>query len=119
SPRLASGCALLDQALDGGLPYGAVTEWGLPPGGGGRRVLVEFMARATSDTPPAGGKPLWCLWARSASSDLQIYPPSWSALGVNLSRIRFTYCRHAVEDLKPLLVDPFFTAVVLDAPERL
>lgn len=112
--RLSAGVPLLDEALGGGLPFGAVCEWGLPIGRGGRRVVLEFVARATQGSAGA-----WCLWVRPVQADLQIYPPAWSAAGAELERLRFAFCRKAVEELKPLITDPFFKILVLDAPEGL
>ena len=37
----------LDDFLGGGLPLGAVSEWGLPPGRGGRELVASFVASVT------------------------------------------------------------------------
>ncbi len=115
--RLSFGIPALDEAFGGGLSLGTVIEWGVRPGRGGRRLIVELLARATS----APWK-LWCLWIgppHGATTTLGIYPPAWSAAGVDLTRMRFAASEHPVEDLKPALVDPLFKVVVLDAPLRL
>lgn len=111
--RLASPLPLLNQCLAGGLPYGSLSEWGLPLGMRGREVILAFLATATS-TPSS----VWVLWAHARSS-IQVYPPAWQARGVDLRKMRFVKSKRLMHDLKPLFMDPFFKVIILDAPGRL
>ena len=107
--RLSSNIRELDGFFDGGLPYGAVVEWGVPFGLGGREVVLAFLSKTPKD--------VWTLWAGS-KPQFTVYPPAWHARGVNLERIRFTCSSRPVEELKPALLDPFFKVIVFDAPRH-
>ena len=121
--KLASGIEVLDDFLDGGLPRGAVTEWGAPLGRGGRDALLAWLARATQGAPPArpGGveaadsAPSWALWVYGRTH-LSIYPPAWLARGVSLQRMRFACSSKPLAELRPVFMDPLFRVIVLDAP---
>lgn len=111
--RLASPLPLLNQCLAGGVPFGSLSEWGLPLGLHGREVILSFLSTATS-----GPSAAWVLWAHGRSR-IQVYPPAWRARGVELSKMRFTKSVEPIRELKPLFMDPFFKVIVLDAPGRL
>jgi hypothetical protein len=117
---IESRSPLLNTALAGALCWGDLVEWGVPPGQGGREIILMFLAHVTSipASHACSHEPCWALWV-SASSELTIYPPAWAARGVDLNYIRFACCNHAVEDLKPLWMDPFFKFIVLDDPRHL
>ena len=116
--RLASGIARLDAFLEGGLPVGAVCEWGAPLGHGGRDVLLAWLARAThGDARELGETPVWALWAH-ARAHLMVYPPAWVARGVRLDRVRFAATTAPLAELRPVFLEPFFRIVVLDAPRQ-
>jgi len=112
---LPSGIALLDEFLGGGLPLGAVTEWGVPLGKSGREVVLTWLARATQGG--AGESPTWALWVY-ARAQLIVYPPGWAARGVELERMRFVCTGAPLADLKPVFLEPLFKIVVLDAPRQ-
>ncbi len=114
---LKSGIKDLDQVIGGGLTFGAVTEWGLPSGQGGRELIIPFLVGATrGENLPS---PLHCLWVSSVRSPLSVYPPAWSARGVELRNIRFAKTSNFVRDLKPVLTKSIFQIIVIDDPEKL
>jgi hypothetical protein len=113
--KLASGVKALDDYLLGGLPYGAMSEWGCPLGRGGREVIRAFVAAATHT---ADDQHL-VLWVSDKRSGVVAYPPSWFARGVNLTRTYFTACEKPVTQLKPVFFSPLFKVIVLDAPKDL
>ncbi len=104
---ISSGVSHFDSALGGGLPLGAISEWGVAPGQPGREVILQFINHIAPLT----------LW--NYSEDLLVYPPLWGALGVNLSRIFFAQSKKPVQDLKAAFIDPLFRLLVLDCPEKL
>lgn len=111
--RLASPLPLLNQCLAGGIPFGSLSEWGLPLGLHGREVILSFLATATT-----GPTPSWVLWAHGRPR-ICVYPPAWKARGVDLRKMRFVKSTAMIHELKPLFMDPFFKVIVLDAPGRL
>lgn len=122
--KMASGIRVLDDFLEGGLPRGAVTEWGSPLGRGGRDVLLAWLARATSGSCGKNGHPApleadadpaWALWVYGRSQ-LMAYPPAWLARGVALERLRFASSPAPLSELRPVFLEPFFRMIVLDAP---
>jgi hypothetical protein len=115
SNKLTSGVKELDDYLLGGLPYGAMSEWGCPLGRGGREAIRAFIAAATH----AEGDQQLVLWVSDARSGVVVYPPSWFAHGVNLTRAYFTACEKPVTQLKPVFFSPLFKVIVLDAPKEL
>ena len=114
--KLSSGIKYLDSFLDGGLPLGAITEWGVPLGRGGRAVVMNFLSTLLSRE--LDEKPRWGLWAYSRPQ-LMVYPPAWAAHGIELSRVRFAFSENPITDLKPVFLDPWFRIIVLDAPRSL
>lgn len=105
--RLSCGISQLDEFFEGGIPLGAMTEWGAPFGQGGRELLVHWLGRAIKDE--------WILWIH-ARAYLTIYPPAWYARGVALERIRFAVTADPLDDLRPVFLEPFFRVIVLDSP---
>lgn len=118
---ISSGISALDDFLEGGLPVGCVSEWGMPLGRGGRDVLLNwlnFHHTNTGEGPrgsEAPAKTPWCLWVYS-KAHLAVNPPAWSSRGVVLPRIRFSCSSRPLTDLKPVFLDSFFRLVILDSP---
>ena len=96
----------VDQALGGGIRAHTLSEWGVPSARQGRRVIAQFIARNPQ---------LMTLWIYSRPDD-RIYPPSWQALGVDLSRIFFTNCSNPLSQLKPVFLENAFKLIILDQP---
>lgn len=115
--RLGSGHQALDDFFSGGLPWGAVTEWGVPLGRGGRRLVAAFVASATK--VKTASEPSLVLWVYATKSALSVYPPAFLASGIDLSWIRFVATAWPLRELKPVFLDPLFKVIVLDSPERL
>ncbi len=113
SEKLSSNIVDLDDLFQGGMPLGAICEWGCPPGLGGRQLLLSFLAQATH-----ASRKWWCLWV-NGHDQLSVYPPAWQAQGVDLRHLRFADSREPVADLRPVFLDGLFRVVVLDAPQRL
>ncbi len=109
--RLPSDREDLNGYLEGGLPIGAICEWGLPPGQGGREIVLRWLSPLTQQ----GGL---CLWVCS-QEDLLVYPPAWSARGVDLEKMRFAYTTSPLQELKPALMASVFKLIVLDAPKKI
>jgi hypothetical protein len=106
----------LDEALGGGLPLGAVTEWGVPLGRGGRDVVLSWLTHLTR--PHGANERGWALWIYS-HADLTVYPPAWLARGVALSHVRFAQAARPLADLRPAFMEPLFKLIVLDGPRGL
>ena len=100
----------------GGLPLGSLIEMGIPFGNGGRRLLVQLVAAATSGTSAA--QKHWCLWI-SARPQPEVYPPAWQAMGVDLSLLRFAWSASPVVDLKTAFLDELFRLIIIDHPSGL
>lgn len=111
SMRFVSGHAALDGFLDGGLATGTVSEWGMPSGQGAREIALAIIAKATADKSLV-------LWV-NGQDGLDVYPPAWSARGVDLRFIRFVSASKPLESLKPVFLEPLFRLVVLDSPRHL
>jgi len=113
--RLACGVKAVDDLLEGGLPFGGVTEFGVPLGKEGRALVLKFLAGATRGGPDLA--PLWTLWI-SAPGDFQVFPPACFVRGVLPSRMVFTCSDVPLRDLKRVFIHPLFRLIVLDAPPR-
>jgi len=109
--RFGAGHATLDGFLEGGLATGAVSEWGMPAGQGAREIALAIIARATADRNLV-------LWV-NGQDGLDVYPPAWSARGVDLRFIRFVSDSKPLESLKPVFLEPLFRLIVLDSPRHL
>lgn len=127
----------LQRFLGSGLAYGQLTEFGIPWGSDGRRLLQHIVAAATQDHQ-------WCLWVHD-QQEMSLYPPSWEASGVDLSYLRVAKCQpaasrdpqaapprvaklsyapnrgqssrysSAVSDLKAVLMSDFFRVLIIDS----
>src|SRR5690606_35424048 len=97
----------LDEFLEGGLPVGRVSEWGMPLGQGGRSLLISWLARL-KDQPLI----LWC----SSHKQMQVYPPAWVSRGVALERVRFAVSAKPLAELRPVFMEPLFPIIILDCP---
>lgn len=115
--RIRSSSEEVSTFFEGGLPWGGISEWGVPWGRGGREVVVSFLAGATQGLGLS--TPMMCLWVYGPGSDVRVFPPAWEARGVRLASIRFVGSARPVEELKPLLSCSVFRLWVLDMPERL
>lgn len=112
-PRLASGIPALDRFVGGGVRPGEVWEWGLPHGGDGCRVILQFVVQQLQLEPDA-----LVLWA-CGEEDRTIHAPAWEAQGVDLNRVFFAYTADPVRHLRAAFLEPLFAMVVLDAPRPL
>lgn len=112
-PRCSLAEPGLDQFLQGGLPWGTLSEWGLPWGQGGRELLLRGLGEASRRE--AGARLLWI----SPDKHLTVYGPAWQALGVPIDRWRFVAAARPLVELKPALLDPLFRFIVFDAPRTL
>ncbi|SMF72672.1 hypothetical protein SAMN06296036_12725 [Pseudobacteriovorax antillogorgiicola] len=112
--HLPSSISQVNQALEGGLRWGELSEWGSPWGSGGRELIIRFL----SPLHQASQEPYWCLWIQGQEG-VNVYPPAWEAKGVNLKYIRFTKSLNPIKDLKPVFLNPFFKVIVLDCPQQL
>ncbi|MCX6117070.1 MAG: hypothetical protein NT027_05990 [Proteobacteria bacterium] len=115
--KLCCGIRELDEFLHGGLTFSTLSEWGIPFGNGARRLMALFLATATGGAT-AGDQKHWCLWV-SARPHHSLYPPAWSAAGVDLHRLRYCQSKAPIKDLRSLFIDDFFRVIVLDAPAEL
>jgi|GEM_PF-560156 len=98
----------INEFLEGGLPFGSLCEWGAPFGRGGREILCRFIAAATQSQQ-------WSVWVNTKNR-MSIYAPAWAARGVDFEYFRVAHSSRPMTELKPLLLDPFFRVIVLDAP---
>lgn len=114
--KLCFGINALDNFFSGGLAFGTLLEMGIPFGNGGRRLLVHFIAAASSGV--SDGQKHWCLWI-SARQQPAVYPPAWQALGVDLQRLRFAWSASPVSDLKFALLNDLFRVIIIDHPTPL
>ena len=113
--RLISGIQALDVCLGGGLPIGAVVEWGAPMGQGGRELLMPWIREITNPRDGAS-PPSWALWVY-ATPRLIPFAPAWAARGVTLERLRFAQTTSPLKDLQPVFMEPLFRMIVLDVSQ--
>ncbi len=109
--RLHFAIPALDQAKIY-IPMGAISEWGLPSGKHGRRIMIQ-MLKTQMLRPEA---PL-CLWIHNGKT--RIYPPTWAALGVDLQKIYFAESETPIAELRPVFLEPLFKIIVIDRPKKL
>ena len=109
--QFGSGNAALDKFLEGGLATGAVSEWGMPAGQSLREIALAVVGGATR-------REMMVLWV-NGQDGLDVYPPAWSARGVDLRFIRFVTANKPLEVLKPVFLEPVFRLMVLDSPKHL
>jgi len=112
--KMPTGIEVIDQHLEGGLSIGTMSEWGVPPGRNGRRVIMTILGHNIGRDPSDTRLILWAY----AEKNARVYPPAWQANGINLKTIYFTRSENPVRELKPVFMDPLFKVVVLDAPTR-
>ncbi len=103
---LPSTLSLITDFLQGGLPFGALVEWGSPMGSEGRRILLTFLVNAMQLS-------CLCLW-NNGHCDVTIFPPAWSACGIDLNQLIFTNANHPLTELKPVFLSSLFKVIVLD-----
>ncbi len=114
--KLCFGINALDELFNGGLAFGTLLEMGIPFGNGGRRLLVQFIASASSGA--CDGQKHWCLWI-SARQQPAVYPPAWQALGADLQHLRFAWSASPVSDLKHAFLSDLFRVIIIDHPAPL
>ncbi len=110
--KLGFGLPLLDDFLSGGLPFGKVTELGMPLGKEGRSLLVKLLAFHQNRIE----KPFQVLWI-SCFPGISIYPPAWFARGVSEKDTIFTYSEKPINELKRAIIHSFFKMIILDSPK--
>lgn len=112
---LPSANQQLNDMLQGGLLVGACSEWGIPLGGGGRRLLLSFLASVTQgqQNPPG-----FCLWI-NGQEDLQVFPPAFFAHGIEPSRLIFAQSPNPLQDMERVFACSVFKLIVIDNPKRL
>lgn len=108
---LGSICGDLTRFLGGALAPGSLSEWGMPSGHGARELALSIVAQATAQQRLV-------LWVNGNES-LAVYPPAWSARGVDLERLRFVQASRPVELLKPVFLERLFDLIVIDCPKHL
>ncbi|MBT4527432.1 MAG: hypothetical protein HOC24_12840 [Deltaproteobacteria bacterium] len=109
--KLTFEIPLLDDFLKGGLPFGKVTELGMPLGKEGRSLLVTLLAHHQTQAQ----KPFRVLWI-SCFPGISIYPPAWFIRGVSEKDTIFTYSEKPIVELKRAIIHSFFNMIILDAP---
>jgi len=114
SEKLASCVDRIDDFLEGGLPFGGISEFGMPLGKEGRALALKFVANATRGIRT---KPMWTLWI-SSSETFRIFPPAWFARGVSPNRILFAQSSRPLRDLKQAISNPIFKLIILDSPRK-
>jgi len=109
--KLASTNSQVTTFLEGGLPFGAVTEIGCPLGCEGRPLLLSFLAQASKEERPI-------LWVHT-HQELKLFPPAWFARGIDPKHIVFSVAKDPVSDLKRAFLNPFFSVIVADLSKGL
>jgi hypothetical protein len=109
--RFDSCCLELNDFLDGSLASGSLSEWGMLGGQGARELALSVVVQATQ-------RRRLVLWV-NGSETLDVYPPAWSARGVDLALVRFARVDRPVEVLKPVFLDRLFDLIVVDSPKHL
>lgn len=99
---------IISSQLGGGLPKGAISEFGIPLHHTGRSVLADFIGYATQHHD-------LCLWI-NGHSDLSIYPPAWAARGINPARWVVANTKTPTRALKAALMKRLFKLVIFDMP---
>lgn len=85
STRFPCGIEALDEALQGGLPVGAITELAGPAGSGRSSLALAYAAASAR----SGGVAAWI------DTDDELDPESASHSGVDLARLLWVRCRTA------------------------
>ncbi len=88
-PTAPTGIAALDEALNGGLPIGAITELTGPECSGRTSLALSFLACLTKDNRV-------CAWIDVSDT---LHPESAAAAGINLNRLLWIRCGPEPEQL--------------------
>ena len=104
---LSFGGNPLDDFFHGGIPKGELSEFGMPLGGEGRLLILKLLAANMPQNPFV----LWVL----GDDNLKINPSSWSAHGIDLSRIRFAGSIDPIKDLHAVFQESLFKVIILDS----
>jgi hypothetical protein len=94
------------------LPFGKVTELGMPLGKEGRLLLIKLLA-VHQTAAQSSFRVLWI----SCFPGISIYPPAWFARGVSEKDTIFTYSEKPINQLKRAIMHSFFKMIILDAPQ--
>lgn len=113
--KLSCGIQALEECLGGGLPVGALIEWGAPMGQGGRELLMPWIREVTNPVNTSSS-PSWALWVYTLPR-LIPFAPAWAARGVALERLRFAQTTSPLRDLQPVFMEPLFRMIVLDVSQ--
>ena len=110
-PVAPTGVDALDDALDGGLPVGAISELCGPECSGRTGVALSFVARLTQENLPAKLSGKFCAWIDAGNA---LDPVSAAATGVYLPRMLWVRCgaqkQHAAPSHSFPLPQQCFTA---------
>lgn len=110
---LSTGHRQLDTLLKGGLEIGKVSEWGMPIGHSSRYLFVDLIRRISLDHSQS--PVLWAL----GQPGIKAFASTWSAFGVDLSRVLFSNTFKPVDDLREMFLEPAFSFILLDSPKTL
>ena len=88
-PTAPTGVPALDDALNGGLPIGAITELTGPECSGRTSLALSFIACLTNDNRV-------CAWVDVSDT---LHPESAAAIGVDLNRLLWIRCGPEAEQL--------------------
>jgi len=99
---------IISSQLGGGLPKGSISEFGIPLHSTGRSILADFVGYATQHHD-------LCLWI-NGHPELSIYPPAWTARGINPSRWVVANTATPIRALKAALMKRLFKLVIFDMP---
>jgi recombination protein RecA len=88
-PTAPTGISSLDEAIEGGLPIGGITELTGPECSGRTSLALSFIARLTNDARV-------CAWVDVSDA---LHPESASAAGVDLNRLLWIRCGPEAEQL--------------------
>ena len=115
SKRLVAGLEWLDKFFEGGVSEGAIVEWGVPFGLGGRELIAAWLASYCYQERRLHQTIRPILWAYGREH-LIVNPPAWAARGVPLRAVRFAHAPSPIKQLKPVFLEPTFHLIFLDAP---
>lgn len=105
--HLKSNLPALDELFSESFTPGKIIEWGLPQGQNSRILPLLFLRGSIPATA----------WIYSQQNH-DIYPPSWSCLGVHLNRIFFICSNEPVKQLRPLFLENTFKVLIIDSPKK-
>lgn len=100
-----TGLEKFDELFHQPLKPGHIIEWGLPFGHFGRNLPLMYLRE---HKPQA-------LWI-NAHESFKVYPPSWSAFGVDLSKTYFIQHKNPL-DLQSLYFEDSFRFLIIDSPK--